>query len=316
MKDFNGKVAVVTGTGTGMGRALALELAKRGARLAISDINAEEVKDTAKACTDRGAEARGYALDVSDREAVYAHAEQVAAEFGRVNLVVNNAAVALLKNIEDITWEEFEWIMGINFWGVAYSSKAFLPHLIASGDGYLANVSSVMGLIAAPTLGGYISSKFAVRGFTETLRQEVIRAGYPVKVSAVHPGGIRTEMARKARVGEGWDQETLGREGDLAFLTSSEGAARSIIRGIEHERARILVGPDVYVIDALQRLLGPAYQPVTRTVIRPFMPPTPAARWLMDKIEGVIPDSRLIPDRLKSFVFIRSGSGDEETRSP
>lgn len=266
MKDFTDKVAVITGAGSGIGRALAIELAGRGARLALSDVDAVAVADTAARCEKRGTTARDYQLDVADREAVLAHADQVAGEFGRVNLVVNNAGVALMATVEEVTWEDLDWIVGINFWGVVHGTKAFLPHLIASGDGHLVNISSVFGLIGVPTQSAYNASKFAVRGFTEALRQEMVLGKRPVGVSCVHPGGIRTNIARDARSPGGPDAAQRASEFARIARTSPAGAARAIIRGVERNRPRILIGADARVIDALPRVLGSGYQRVVTAV--------------------------------------------------
>jgi NAD(P)-dependent dehydrogenase (short-subunit alcohol dehydrogenase family) len=260
MKNFSNKVCVVTGAGSGIGRALALDLAGRGARLAISDVNADAVAQTAADCRTRGAESESYALDVSDRAAVFAHAEAVAERFGAVNLVINNAGVALHKNVLDQPIEDLEWVMGINYWGVVYGSKAFLPALIASGDGHLVNISSLFGLIAVPGQSGYNSAKFAVRGFTEALRQELLVAGHPVGVSCVHPGGVKTNIARAARTAEDADRDELAGAFDRVARTSPEKAAATILSGVERRRARILVGGDAKVLDLLQRLTGSGYQ--------------------------------------------------------
>jgi NADP-dependent 3-hydroxy acid dehydrogenase YdfG len=251
---------VITGAGSGIGRALALELAGRGARLAISDINADSVAATAAECASRGAEAvESCAFDVASREAVFGHASEVVERFGTVSLVVNNAGVALAKDVLDTSIEDYEWIMGINFWGVLYGSKAFLPHLIASGEGHLVNISSVFGIFSVPGQSGYNAAKFAVRGFTEALRQEMLVAGHPVGVSCVHPGGIRTNIAKSARTDQGTPEEL-----DEAFQrmarTMPETAARTILRGVERRRARILIGPDAYLLDGMTRALGSAYQ--------------------------------------------------------
>jgi NAD(P)-dependent dehydrogenase (short-subunit alcohol dehydrogenase family) len=259
MKDFSGKVCVITGAGSGIGQALALELAGRGARLALSDINGERAAATAAQCAGRGAEVEHYAFDVASREAVFGHAEQVSARFGTVNLVVNNAGVALAKDVLETPVEDYEWIMAINFWGVLYGSKAFLPGLIASGDGHLVNISSVFGLFAVPGQSGYNAAKFAVRGFTEALRQEMLVGGHPVGVSCVHPGGIRTNIARDARTDQASPQEL-----DDAFKrvarTSPAAAAKTILRGVEKRHAKILIGPDAYVMDGIVRALGSRYQ--------------------------------------------------------
>jgi short-subunit dehydrogenase len=264
MKEFKAKVCVITGSGSGIGRALSLDLARRGARLALSDVNGEAAAATAEACRGAGApEAESYPLDVSDRAAVFAHADDVRGRFGRVNLVINNAGVALHKTVLDTPIEDYEWIVGINFWGVLYGTKAFLPHLIASGDGHVVNLSSLFGLIAVPSESGYNATKFAVRGFTEALRQEMLSAGHPVGVSCVHPGGIKTNIARSARVPAGEEEDLASSFDKVAFL-SPEDAATIILRGVERNRARIIVGKDARALDLMQRVLGSGYQAIVR----------------------------------------------------
>jgi NADP-dependent 3-hydroxy acid dehydrogenase YdfG len=259
MKHFAGKVGVITGAGSGIGRALALGLAARGARLAISDVNLENVQATAEEARRRGAEVESYALDVARKEAVFEHAETVKQRFGQVNLVINNAGVAVAKDVIDMPLEDLEWLMGINFWGVVYGTKAFLPALIESGDGHLVNISSIFGIIAVPSQSAYNAAKFAVRGFTEALRQELLIAGHPVKVSCVHPGGVKTNIARAARSDE-FSSEELGQRFDrMAFLTP-EKAAAIILRGVERDTARIHVGYDSWALDLMQRTLGSGYQ--------------------------------------------------------
>jgi NAD(P)-dependent dehydrogenase (short-subunit alcohol dehydrogenase family) len=260
MRNFNGRVAVITGAGSGIGRALALELAGRGARLALSDVNAVAVADTAASCEKLGVQAKGYVLDVAEREAVHAHAAEVVADFDKVNLVVNNAGVAVMATVEEMTYEDFDWIMGINFWGVIHGTKAFLPHLIASGEGHLVNISSVFGLVGVPTQSAYNATKFAVRGFTEALRQEMLIEKRPVGVSCVHPGGIRTNIARDARSAGDIPDEKKASDFAKIARTSPEDAAKTILRGVERNRARILIGADAHVIDAAPRVLGSAYQ--------------------------------------------------------
>lgn len=259
MQDFHNKVCVITGAGSGIGQALALELAGRGARLAISDINAENVAATAEQARHRGAEVESYGLDVSSREAVYEHAEQVGQRFGSVNLVVNNAGVALDKDVLDTPIEDYEWIMGINFWGVLYGSKAFLPRLIDSGDGHLVNISSVFGLFAVPGQSGYNAAKFAVRGFTEALRQEMLSAGHSVGVSCVHPGGVRTSIAKSARSDLHTAQELDDAFQKVARTTPAK-AAQTILRGVERRHARILIGADAHALDLMTRVLASRYQ--------------------------------------------------------
>ncbi|AHH18463.1 oxidoreductase, SDR family [Nocardia nova SH22a] len=264
MKDFKNKVAVISGSGSGIGRALALELARRGAKLALSDIDAAAVADTAARCEKLGAHAIPYELDVSNRKDVYAHAEDVRIEFGDANLVVNNAGVALSADIVDMTWEDFEWVMNIDFWGVANGTKAFLPDLIASGDGHVVNVSSVFGLMAIPSQSAYNSAKFAVRGFTEALRQEMRIARHPVGVTCVHPGGIKTNIVANGR-GMGMsddDKAQAHQQFQRIAFTRPGGAARAIIRGVERNRPRVLIGPDARAFDLVPRILGPRYEDI------------------------------------------------------
>ncbi|MEV7549266.1 SDR family NAD(P)-dependent oxidoreductase [Amycolatopsis sp. NPDC089917] len=260
MKSFTDKVAVITGAGSGIGRALAIELAGRGARLALSDVDAVRAADTAALCEKAGATAKAYALDVADRDAVLAHAEEVAVDFGGAALVVNNAGVALGATVEEMTWDDYDWLMGINLGGVVNGTKAFLPQVIASGDGHIVNLSSVFGFIGVPTQSAYNAAKFAVRGFTEALRQEMLIARYPVGVSCVHPGGIKTNIARDARGGVERDIDKAAEGFEKIARTTPEKAAQTIVRGIERGTARILIGPDAYAIDAIPRVLGSFYQ--------------------------------------------------------
>lgn len=262
--EYRDKLAVVTGAGSGIGRALALDLAGRGARLAISDVNTDTLADTVSACERAGAKVSSRRLDVANREEFLSYADDVVGEMGEVNLVVNNAGVALMATVEEMEWEDFEWLMGINFWGMVHGSKAFLPSLIASGDGHLVNISSVFGFVGIPTQSAYNASKFAIRGFTEALRQEMLIAGHPVAVSCVHPGGIKTNIARDARASDERNA-TRDKEKDAADFakvarTTPEQAAKIILRGVDKKKAKILVGPDAYLFDAMARSTGSGYQ--------------------------------------------------------
>ncbi len=266
MKDLNNKVAVVTGAGSGIGRSLAKSLAARGCRLALSDVNETGLAETVSELG--GADVKTYKLDVSDRDAIYAHAEQVAKDFGQVNLVINNAGVALSASVSEMSDDDFKWVMDIDFWGVAHGTRAFLPHLIASGDGHVVNISSVFGLISVPKQSAYNAAKFAVRGFTEALRQEMKLENQPVAVSCVHPGGIRTNIANAARMGKSENADAQRKGFDKLARTTPDKAAEIIIKGILRDESRILVGPDAWGIDAINRLLGSAYQPLVERFSR------------------------------------------------
>ncbi len=201
MKDFRGRVAAITGAGSGIGRALANALARQGAHLALSDIDDAGLAETVVQCEGLGVKITSEHVDVADRCAVYAWADCVVAEHGHVNLIINNAGVALGATVESMSYEDFEWLMNINFWGVVYGTKAFLPHLKLSGEGHIVNLSSVFGLISVPSQSAYNAAKFAVRGFSDTLRMELEIDGANLSVTTVHPGGIKTNIARNARVG-------------------------------------------------------------------------------------------------------------------
>ena len=208
MKTLADKVVVITGAGSGIGRALALNLAQRGSLLALSDVDEAGLAETVDLVKGAGArEVRSDRLDVADRAAFAAYAGSVAEQFGRVNVVINNAGVALAGEFADLTFDDLDWIVGINFWGVVHGTKEFLPHLIASGDGHVVNLSSLFGLISVPGQSAYNATKYAVRGLTEALREEMLMNGHPVGVTAVHPGGIKTAIARNARVSRNEDKE-------------------------------------------------------------------------------------------------------------
>jgi NAD(P)-dependent dehydrogenase (short-subunit alcohol dehydrogenase family) len=260
VRSYAGRTAVITGAGSGIGRALALRLSALGARVAVSEISKQAAVDTATAC---GSSAQAFEVDVADRDAVFAHADEVRAAFDAVHLVVNNAGVALHGPVSELSDSDMRWLMDINYWGVVHGSQAFLPHLAASGDGQLANISSIFGLVGVPKQAAYNAAKFAVRGFTEALRLEQLMEGSPVSVSCIHPGGIRTAIARNARVTASEDQAGTAALFDTKLArTSPERAARTIVKGLSRDKARILVGPDAYVVAALPRVLGARYDRV------------------------------------------------------
>src|ERR1700719_789519 len=243
MEGFAGKVAVVTGAGSGIGQALAIELARSGAKLAISDVDVEGLAATEEQVKAIGAPVRSDRLDVTEREAFLAYADAVNDHFGTVNQIYNNAGIAFTGDIEISQFKDIERVMDVDYWGVVNGTKAFLPHLIASGDGHVVNISSVFGLFAVPGQAAYNSAKFAVRGFTEALRQEMILAGRPVKVTTVHPGGIKTAIARNSTAVEGIDKDELAQTFDKKLAsTPPEKAAKIILDGVRKNRARVLVG--------------------------------------------------------------------------
>ncbi|WP_299565402.1 SDR family oxidoreductase [uncultured Mycolicibacterium sp.] len=269
MEGFAGKVAVVTGAGSGIGQALALELARSGARVAISDVDTEGLAATEERLRAIGADYRSDRLDVTEREAFAEYAAAVADHFGRVNQVYNNAGIAYAGDIEKTSFKDFERLMDVDYWGVVNGTKLFLPYLIASGDGHVINISSVFGLFSVPGQAAYNAAKFAVRGFTEALRQEMLLAGHPVKVTTVHPGGIKTGIARNMTVAEGLDRDEIARTFDTRMAsTTPEKAARVILDGVRRNKARVLVGTDAKVLDLIVRVTGSGYQRLFTTVLR------------------------------------------------
>ena len=258
---FEGKVCVITGAGSGIGRALAVRLAAKGAKLAISDVDVDGLAETERLLRQFGVVVKADRLNVAEREAFLLYADDVAGYFGKVNQVYNNAGIAFTGDVEHSDFKDIERIMDVDFWGVVNGTKAFLPHLIASGDGHVINVSSLFGLIAIPGQSAYNAAKFAVRGFTEALRQEMIVAGHPVAVTCVHPGGIKTNIANNSTAGEGRDAQRLAEVFNKRLArTSAEAAAKTITDGVETKKACVLIGPDAIALDLMARVLGSAYQ--------------------------------------------------------
>jgi NADP-dependent 3-hydroxy acid dehydrogenase YdfG len=273
MSAFEGKVAVITGAGSGIGRALALNLAKKGAKLALSDIDTDGLAETVRQAQALGAHVKSDRVNVAEREAVLAYADAVVAHFGQVNQVYNNAGIAYNGNVEKSEFKDIERIIDVDFWGVVNGTKAFLPHLIASGDGHVVNISSLFGLIAIPGQSAYNAAKFAVRGFTEALRQEMLIAKHPVKVTCVHPGGIKTAVARNATVADGENLQTFAEFFDKRLaIHSPEMAADTIINAVAKGRARVVVGWEAKAFDLLARISGPSYQRVVAAGVAKFFP--------------------------------------------
>jgi len=274
MNGFSGKVAAITGAGSGIGRGLALELAKAGAQLALADIQSSTLEETARMASERGARVTTRVLDVADRVGVYAWADAVVADHGRCNLIFNNAGVAVGATLEGVSDEDFEWIMNINFWGVVHGSRAFLPHLRASGDGHVINVSSVFGLFPVPGQGTYNASKFAVRGFSEALRQELELMNAPVRVTTVYPGGIKTNIAKSSRFSGSLSMissrspEEMRRNFERLFITEPDKAARIILRAVSRNKRRVLVGSDAVLLDVLVRWVPTSFHRATLAAAR------------------------------------------------
>jgi len=250
----------VTGAASGIGRGTALALAKRGARLAITDLDRAGLAETAARIEALGGKVTTYLVDVADRDAVYAFAHEIEASHGGADIVVNNAGVAQIARVDELAYDDFEWVMNIDFWGMVYGTKAFLPQLQAKGGGHIVNVSSIFGLIAVPTQAAYNSAKFAIRGFTEALRHEM--KGTDIQVSCVHPGGIKTNIVRNARFLQS-TQATVREDAASGFdkiaRTTPERAGEVIVEGIAKNKPRILIGFDAKLVDWLQRLMPVSY---------------------------------------------------------
>lgn len=258
---YQNRVAVVTGAGSGIGRALTLALTGEGAHVAASDISQTGLDETRSACPAH--RVTTYRVDVADRDAVLAYADDVRRDLGPASMLFNNAGVDLFAGVADMSWKDLDWLMGINVGGVINGTKAFLPQLIDAGlpgrPSRLINLSSAFGLIAIPYQGAYSMSKFAVRGLTEALRQEMIMESRPVTVHCVHPGVVRTNFGANMRTADTEDPEMATKMFDRAALTSAAKAAKLILRGADKNRARILIGADGRAMAALPRLLGAGY---------------------------------------------------------
>lgn len=273
MKSFNESVAAITGAGSGIGQALALNLAAQGAHLAISDINQAGLDATLDLLKDSGVKVTSQILDVSKKEDVAAWAQKVQADHGKVNLIFNNAGVALGATVEGATYEEYEWMMSINFWGVVYGTKEFLPLIKQAGEGCVINISSIFGITAQPSQSAYNAAKFAVRGFTESLRQELDIQGGNVTALCVHPGGIKTNIANNARQSDslkslGLDPKKGTEKFNKMLRKPPSEAASDILDAVKKNKRRILVGNDAKAMDALQRILPTGYQRIFSKAIK------------------------------------------------
>lgn len=272
MTRLPGRVAVVTGAAGGLGRALACGLAEAGADVAVCDVDPVGLRETARLVEAKGRRVHTAQVDVSDQAAVAGYAEQVVTHFGRVNVLVNNAGVGLMADFELMTADHFERVMNINFWGVVNLTRAFLPALIDSGEGHVVNISSAAGLMAAAGQTAYCSSKFAVRGFSESLRQEMLINKRPVAVTCVHPGGVKTDIARNAVVVGRDTTDFVERFDKIVARMTADDAAAKILRAVRRNSPRAVVGADAKIADALVRLLGPAYQRLMALLVRTLQP--------------------------------------------
>ncbi len=253
-----GKVAVITGAGSGIGRALAQQLNQTGCRLYLSDINADSLAETVAGLPRKDVAVHSRTVDVARRDDMHAWADEVASQSGHVDIVINNAGVALMSLVEDCDYENLDWLMGINFWGVVHGTQAFLPLLRKAQQGHVINMSSVFGLIGVPTQSAYNAAKFAVRGYTEAMRQEM--EGTNIHVCCVHPGGIRTNIAKMARGGDpNQSPDERGKQFEKAARTTAEDAAAQIIGAIAKRKKRLLIGNDARFISLLVRLFPVGY---------------------------------------------------------
>jgi NAD(P)-dependent dehydrogenase (short-subunit alcohol dehydrogenase family) len=254
MKRLENRVAVVTGASSGIGRATSVLLAQRGCRLAISDVDASGLEQTRELIAGMGAKVSTHVVDVSKREQMERFAAEVQAAHGGLNILVNNAGVSVGSTFADQSLEDFEWLMSVNFWGVIYGCKLFLPALLAAEEGHIVNISSVFGLVGVPMQSSYCASKFAVRGFSESLAAEL--SGSRVGVTCVHPGGVATNIAARTKVTG--DDAMHARHARIVRqfrkMLPPEKAAEKIVAGIEHSRQRVLITRETYLLDFAKRV--------------------------------------------------------------
>ena len=268
MKNFKNKVAAITGAGSGMGQQLAVLLAKAGCHLSISDVNEKGLAETVELVKPYNVRVTSKKVNVAKLEEVRAWAADTVQNHGSVNMIFNNAWVALGSTVEGANYEDLEWIMGINYWGVVYGTKEFLPYIKKTGEGHIINTSSLFGLTAQPTQSAYNSSKFAVRGFTESLRQELDIENCGVSALCVHPGGIRTNIANDARMNDslkslGMNPEKSAKAFNKLLRMPAEDASQQILDAVLKNKRRLLIGNDAKAIDLMQRILPTGYQKVT-----------------------------------------------------
>ncbi|MEM6261228.1 MAG: SDR family oxidoreductase [Bacteroidota bacterium] len=259
MRQFTRKVAVITGAGNGIGRCLAQALATEGAHLALADIGSEALEETVKSLPPADHLVTTHVVDVANREAVEEFTREVVAQHGAAHLIINNAGVSYAGRVTNLLYEDMEWIMNINYWGVVYGTKSFLPVLLEQGEGHIVNISSIFGLVGVPTQAAYNATKFAVRGFTEALRRELAES--PIGVTCVHPGGIRTQIAERGKFAASPQSRARWIKGfDKMAKTTPEAAAANIVNGVRRNKVRVLIGRDAYMIDFFARLFPSSYE--------------------------------------------------------
>jgi short-subunit dehydrogenase len=266
MRRLEGRVAVITGAGSGIGRALAHALAERGCRLALADWNATALEETAAALREKGVLLTTHVVDVADRAAMEKLARDVIELHENCHILVNNAGVAIDGTIEEVSFDDFAWVVGVNFWGVVHGCKVFLPHLKRADEAHIVNVSSVFGLIGVPRNGPYCATKFAVRGFSEALWTEL--RGTRVGVTCVHPGGVQTNIVRNARLRDESERSAAIAEFARAARMSPEDAARRIVAAIERNAFRLRLGPETYAGDWMKRLFPRGTQQIVGWLAR------------------------------------------------
>ena len=267
--NFKNKVAAITGAGSGMGRALAEALASKGCHVAISDVDVNGLNETeTRLKANTSVTVSSHELDVADNDQVVQFAADVVSQHGKVNMVFNNAGVSLTDTVEHMNYDDFKWLMDINFWGVIYGSKAFLPYFSDVDEAHVINTSSIFGVIAVPSQSAYNASKFAVRGFTYAMRQELLESN--VGVSCVQPGGVKTNIVKSSRYvaadnSAPTKEEFMTQFEAMANLTSDQ-AAEQILRGVLANKAQILVGRDAKTAAVLERIAPIGYQKLLNKV--------------------------------------------------
>ena len=251
MKQLKGKVAVVTGAGSGIGRAIAIALAREGCDLALVDLDSQRLSEVSARVGEYGHRASVHRVDVSDKSDMERLVREVIEDHKRINIVVNNAGVVTLGNFLNQQYENIKWVVDVNIWGVIHGCKVFLPHLIATGDGHIVNVSSAAGLLSPPFRSTYVLTKHAVRGLSESLRQELRSDG--VGVTCVYPLIIRTNIESATRTSD--DRiPTSAAKPSLIRAETPESVAEAIVYGIRKNKARVMVGRGMGFLDFCKRM--------------------------------------------------------------